>query len=111
MIGEMKLEPKIWSIIKFAVYRKVVDEKSNYAEREKEPILQLQNVLKEVNMSICEYELLIWMKNKSNYEFHMDKQQTRKQAELKLKASFPNDMIFLKEPLQKVFDTLSVWDK
>ncbi|CAB4484900.1 hypothetical protein RhiirA5_350500 [Rhizophagus irregularis] len=98
---ETKLEPKIWSTVKFAVYRKVTDEKENCAEREKEPISQLENVLKGVNMSIYEYELLIWMKDKSNREFHKDKRQTRKQAELQLKESFPKDMMVLKEPLQK----------
>ncbi|RIA90032.1 hypothetical protein C1645_738167 [Glomus cerebriforme] len=111
LVLKTKLEPKIWTMVKLAVYKKVVDEKMNYAEVEKEPISQLKNVLKEVNMSIYEYELLIWMKNKSNHEFHMDKRQTRKQAELKLKASFPKDMLVLKEPLQKVFNALNAWDK
>jgi hypothetical protein len=68
-----------------------MDEKSNYTKREEGPISQLKNILKEVNMSIYEYELLIWMKNNSNHEFYMDKQQTREQAELKLQASFPED--------------------
>ncbi|RGB23523.1 hypothetical protein C1646_774366 [Rhizophagus diaphanus] len=75
-------EPKIWSTVKFAVYRKVTNKKENYAERKK-------NLF---------------------HNWKTDKRQTRKQAELQLKESFPKDMMVLKEPLQKVFDALNIWD-
>ncbi|CAG8647475.1 16004_t:CDS:1, partial [Funneliformis caledonium] len=95
---------------KFAVYKKVKMEKSDYADLEKESILQLENVLKSVNMSLYDYELLILMKIRSNDEFLGDKSQTLVQAEEKLQTSIPEEMKFFKEPLQKVFNALGIWN-
>ncbi|CAG8717224.1 13911_t:CDS:2, partial [Funneliformis mosseae] len=81
-------------------------EKSDYADLEKESILQLENVLKSVNMSLYDYKLLILMKIRSNDEFLRNKSQTLMQAKEKLQTSIPEEMKFFKELLQKVFNTL-----
>ncbi|CAG8494336.1 1749_t:CDS:2 [Funneliformis caledonium] len=108
MVLQLKLGANVWSVVKFAVYKKIRMETENYADWEKESILQLEAVLKSVNMSLYDYELLILMKIRSNDEFLGDKSPTLEQAEKKLQASFPEEMKFFKEPLQKVFNALVI---
>ncbi|CAG8627713.1 16830_t:CDS:1 [Funneliformis mosseae] len=108
---QLKLGANVWSVVKFAVYKKIRMEKENYADWEKESILQLEAVLKSINMSLYDYyELLILMKIRSNDEFLGDKSPTLEQAEKKLQASFPEEMKFFKEPLQNVFNALGTWE-
>ncbi|CAG8493286.1 14515_t:CDS:1, partial [Funneliformis mosseae] len=47
----MEVRSKCIVQVKLAVYRKIRMEKAKYADWEKESILQLENVLKGVNMS------------------------------------------------------------
>src|SRR5205814_823334 len=61
-----KLAASVWSEVQFAVYRKIKKGRVNYADSEKASILELEKVLKGVNMSLCDYEMLILMKIQSN---------------------------------------------
>jgi len=107
---QRKLDANTWSIVQFAVQRKVKKNKVDYADSEKGSILLLDKVLEDVNMKLCDYEMLILMKHKSNEEFYGDTSETQEQAEAKLQASFAEEMKIFKEPLQKLFRALSIWD-
>ncbi|CAG8767307.1 9763_t:CDS:2, partial [Funneliformis caledonium] len=74
---QWKLGANVWSIVKFAIYKKV---KVDYADFEKESILQLTNSLGIISNSGT--------------------------SRRKLQVSFPEEMKFFKEPLQKVFNAL-----
>lgn len=100
----------VWFDVQFAVYRKVREEKLNYARSEQVCISRLTEILGDINMSLQDFELLVLMKIKSNKEFHRNKLETRVQAKARLKK-FPDEMTCFKEPLSKLFDACDIWDR
>ncbi|CAI2182030.1 3051_t:CDS:1 [Funneliformis geosporum] len=101
--------PQVGSRAQTAIYKKVLGGKQDYADSDKEAILKVENLLKSVNMSFYDYELLILMKLRSNHEFHRGELQSRAQAKKNLQETFPEEMKLFKEPLQKLFNALDIW--
>ncbi|RIA81296.1 hypothetical protein C1645_744631 [Glomus cerebriforme] len=53
------LNANVWLKVQFAIYRKVKNGRINYTDSEKASTLELEKVLKGVNMLLCDYEMLI----------------------------------------------------
>ncbi|CAB4475406.1 unnamed protein product [Rhizophagus irregularis] len=100
-----ELDANTWFKAQRAVYNKIANKLVNYAESEKEYILELEKALKNIKMTFYQYEMLILLKLKSNIEFHDDVRQTKIQAQDKL-DSFPKDMQIFKDLLQQLFSSL-----
>ncbi|CAB4375833.1 unnamed protein product [Rhizophagus irregularis] len=97
-----ELDANTWFKAQRAVYNKIANKLVNYAESEKEYILELDKALKNIKMTLYQYEMLILLKLKSNIG---DVRQTKTQAQDKL-DSFPKDMQIFKNPLQQLFSSL-----
>lgn len=102
-----KLDANTWFQAQGAVYKKVKNEMVNYTESEGECILELKNSLKNINMTLYQYEMLILLKLRSKIEFHGDVHQSKTKARDKLN-SFPKEMQIFKDPLQQLFSSLDI---
>ncbi|GBC04801.1 hypothetical protein RclHR1_05890002 [Rhizophagus clarus] len=69
----------------------------------------LKNILKEVKMSLEEFELLFRLKKESNHEFHQNEIQTLDDAKKELETEFPEDLKDFKNLLGKVLNALESW--
>ncbi|PKB95088.1 hypothetical protein RhiirA5_368088 [Rhizophagus irregularis] len=67
-----ELDVNTWFKAQRAIYNKIANKLVNYAESEKEYILELEKALKNIKMTFYQYEMLILLKLKSNIEFHDD---------------------------------------
>ena len=72
-------------------------------------LTHLKNVLKEVNITTDEFELLLRMKRLSNNEFHQDTTKTLDQELDSLEVSFPDELKDFKDPLKKLLFALKIW--
>ena len=104
-----ELDANDWSKIQRAVYKKVRGGKVYYTDSEREYISKLKNVLRGVNMSLEDFELLILIKIVSNQEFHGNKLESKEHAKQRLEK-FPEEIDYFKEPLLKLFDALEIWN-
>ncbi|RIA91599.1 hypothetical protein C1645_821829 [Glomus cerebriforme] len=66
--------------------------------------MMLKNILKEVDITIEEFESLMRLKNKSNHQFHKGS-QTKDDANIQLET-FPENIKVL---LKKVLKALEIW--
>ncbi|CAI2172688.1 20111_t:CDS:2 [Funneliformis geosporum] len=79
------------------------DKKKNLDEK-------LSTLLRNVGMKIEEFELLQQFKLKRNEMFHGKKRQNEDEARKMLKEmNFPDDMNYLKDPLNKALMALKTW--
>ncbi|CAI2179007.1 7894_t:CDS:1 [Funneliformis geosporum] len=106
-IGEVvkKVDHETWFYVAAAFNRKIKLEKSDFRQNEKIYITRIENILKDVQMTISEFELLMRMKMISNVEFHKSKTQTMKEAKEQL-DSLSNELKDFKPPLKKLFNAL-----
>ena len=79
---------------------------TNDSRLERNYVSQLEIALKNVHMTLEEYELLILMKHKSNCEFHGKRSRTEVQEKL---SSFPKNMEVFKNALDKLFVALDLF--
>ncbi len=110
-VVKMKLGLNKWIEVKNAINRKIRGGKADFEQGEKECILQLENLLDNVGMTINDIELLMLLKTKSDAEFQRCKTQTIEEARTQLETSFPDDLKDFKETLQKVFNAFGIWDR
>ncbi|CAB4445611.1 unnamed protein product [Rhizophagus irregularis] len=69
---------------------------------ELEFILELENELKDVKMTVSEFELLMEMKAMSNTEFHKGKRRVLKEVRKQHETSLSNNLQVFKVPLRKL---------
>jgi hypothetical protein len=113
---EEKLGNGTWILVRNTIRKKrnSDDPQYKYSKEQLVFISMLEEVLKDVNMSVTEFELLMAMKEMSNNEFHKGgKRGRRKVKEVKsqLEKSFPNDLQLqiYKVPLRKLLDAHEIW--
>ncbi|PKY54452.1 hypothetical protein RhiirA4_473276 [Rhizophagus irregularis] len=63
---------------------------------------KLENELKDVKMTVSEFELLMEMKAMSNTEFHKGKRRVLKEVRKQLETSLSNNLQVFKVPLRKL---------
>ncbi|CAI2175310.1 2727_t:CDS:2, partial [Funneliformis geosporum] len=76
---QKELGANVWFNVQYAVL--------NYAVSEQEYILQLEEVLRGVNTSLKDFELLTLMKIKGNEEFHGNELETQARAKERLQIT------------------------
>jgi len=99
---------RTWNKIKRAFRIKVEENKVDFIQSAMTHILLLEKILKEVNMTLEEFELLMRLKWKGNAEFHINN-QTVDEAIEQLKIPWPEDLQCFKDPLGKALYAVKIW--
>ncbi|CAG8572954.1 3735_t:CDS:2 [Paraglomus brasilianum] len=73
---------------------------------------KLKSILNSVGLTISDFEKLLDIKGgKSNIMFHGSENQSSEEARKQLdETAFPEDIAYIKNPLQKAFNALEAWE-
>jgi hypothetical protein len=108
-IIKRKLEFDDYYGIVQAFNMKIYNNKVGFGKEYDDCLSNLKKILKEVKMSLEEFELLFRLKKESNFKFHQNKIQTLDEAKKDLETEFPEDLKDFKNPLKKLINALKSW--
>ncbi|GBB96630.1 hypothetical protein RclHR1_00280022 [Rhizophagus clarus] len=92
-----------------SVFNRKINTNKNFRKVDEKYLIKLKVVLKEVDIDLEEFELLLRLKRTGNYEFYQDKAKTLDQEIEDLEISFPEELEYFKSPLKKLLLALKVW--
>ncbi|RIA81330.1 hypothetical protein C1645_837185 [Glomus cerebriforme] len=88
---------------------KIYNNKVDFGKEYDDYLLNLKKILKEVKMSLEEFELLFRLKKESNFEFYQNEIQTLDEAKKDLETEFSEDLKDFKNLLRKLINALESW--
>ncbi|CAB4380812.1 uncharacterized protein OCT59_016058 [Rhizophagus irregularis] len=106
---EAKLGTDTWRKVRNAIRKKRNNNRTDFEEKELEFISELENKLKDVEMTVNEFELLMEINATGNTEFHKGKRRVLKEVKKQLESSLPNNLQVFKVPLRKLLYAHEIW--
>ncbi|RGB26749.1 hypothetical protein C1646_674541 [Rhizophagus diaphanus] len=106
---EALLGTNTWNKVRNAIRRKRINNETDFEEDELEFTSELESKLKDVKMTVNEFELLMEMKAMSNTEFHKGKRRALKEVKKQLEISLPKNLRVFKVPLRKLLYAHEIW--
>ncbi|PKY27434.1 hypothetical protein RhiirB3_443151 [Rhizophagus irregularis] len=106
---EAKLGTDTWRKVRNAIRKKRNNNRTDFEEKELEFISELENKLKDVEMTVNEFELLMEINATGNTELHKGKRRVLKEVKKQLESSLPNNLQVFKVPLRKLLYAHEIW--